>query len=173
MTYFFGELLSFGTIIRPLPLRQSGSRRVEDVSYRNRMSMVEVAPRCSRRNLLIGLGVSLGLNLTFSEISNASSAPSGTTVINSVLSAYGLPPLKDVSGYTIISEQFGNEAVEFATPSSWLVQRNALPSSSDEQFIQDSSAKLTVGTLTRIPEGRGSPLTVGDYRRAEVRLQFL
>lgn len=93
--------------------------------------------------------------------------PAASSVANSVLSAYGLPQLKDAKGMSIINSQFGRTAVEFQAPRSWVVQRNALPVP-DEGELLGSVARVTfAGSTSEIPEGRASPLTAGDYRRAE------
>jgi len=74
--------------------------------------------------------------------------PRPRTVLNGVLSGYGLPTVGDAKGITRVSEQYGdNIVVEFLIPASWLIVR-----------AQD---KRTVTS------GRSSGLTAGDYRRAE------
>mmetsp|Transcript_9983 Transcript_9983/g.30485 ORF Transcript_9983/g.30485 Transcript_9983/m.30485 type:complete len:259 (+) Transcript_9983:168-944(+) len=77
---------------------------------------------------------------------------SGRSVVNGVLSAYGLPQIPDKSGFTPILEQYGRDKiVEFIYPSSWLVVK--------EQAGIDRP---------RLDLDRVIPtITVGDYRKAE------
>lgn len=74
--------------------------------------------------------------------------PRARTVLNGVLSGYGLPNVGDAKGTTRVSEQYGdNIVVEFLVPASWLIVR-----------AQDKRTPTS---------GRTSGLTAGDYRRAE------
>lgn len=71
------------------------------------------------------------------------------TIINGVLSGYGLPNVRDEVGKTRVSEQYSdNIVVEFVIPSAWVVRR----------------AHERGGLLRR---GRVPAITAGDYRRSE------
>lgn len=87
----------------------------------------------------------------------------GRAIVNSILSGYGLPTLRDVSGFTPLLEQYERLVVQFQYPSAWIVQKNTMPftdSAGLTQYKGDTGAKRPV-------EGRASGLTAGDYRRAE------
>ena len=45
--------------------------------------------------------------------SQAGTSATGRTIVNGILSGYGLPTLKDVSGFTPILEQYGKLVVQF------------------------------------------------------------
>lgn len=75
-------------------------------------------------------------------------APPKETILNSVLSAYGLPTLSDKPGFSLLSHQYGRLIVQFEYPTAWVVNRGP-PS------------------LTTPTEGRTSTLSAADYRRAE------
>ena len=77
-----------------------------------------------------------------------SDVPNARTVLNSVLSGYGLPQVRDISGFIYVREQFNdNVVVEFEVPSAWVVRR-----AMDRRTAQ---------------RGRVSGLTAGNYRTAE------
>lgn len=85
---------------------------------------------------------------TYIEDGRCVDVPRPRTVLNGVLSGYGLPTVGDAKGTTRVSEQYGdNIVVEFLIPASWLIIR-----------AQDKSTPTS---------GRTSGLTAGDYRRAE------
>jgi hypothetical protein len=88
-------------------------------------------------------------------------------LINGVLSGYGLPTLKDVEGLAPLLEQYDRLVVELQHPSDWIIARNVLASSMDSDTIPESTARLSFGASSKPMEGRGSGLTVGDYRKAE------
>jgi len=122
--------------------------------------------RPSRRDFL-GSGSALVAAAVCTAAGAAQAASQITQdVINSVFGPTGLPLVKSPAGFTLVQAQYGKEAVEFVAPSGWLVQRNSLPQS-DEMNVQESSARVSTGTVERVPEGRKSPLTAGDYRKAE------
>lgn len=92
-------------------------------------------------------------------------APS-RSVLNSVLSAYGLPVLPDVSGFSPLLEQYDTLLVEFQYPTAWIIQRNLLPVT-DSFGLQQAGGSSFRGPVNAPMEGRASGLTVGDYRKAE------
>lgn len=70
------------------------------------------------------------------------------TVVNGVLSAYGLPTIREAVGYQTVVQQYGDSVVvTFQCPKSWVVRR----------ALDGNAAQL----------GRASGLTAGDYRRSE------
>mmetsp|Transcript_38194 Transcript_38194/g.93671 ORF Transcript_38194/g.93671 Transcript_38194/m.93671 type:complete len:266 (+) Transcript_38194:98-895(+) len=129
-----------------------------------------VAKRTSRREVMAGAVAAALATAAGVRPALALDSPTTNSVVNSMLGAYGLPNVKDAAGFTLITAQYGATAVEFLAPSAWIVQRNALPLSYDDANVQASAARLVragVGGTTEIPEGPASPLTAGDYRRAE------
>lgn len=101
----------------------------------------------------------------------AGDALSGRTVVNAALSAYGLPQFPDVGNATLTPclVQYGKTVVTFAYPPAWIVQRNTIPEQLDNKDAIPGSAATTRGADEEkdVPYGRVSPLTAGDYRRAE------
>lgn len=77
------------------------------------------------------------------DCNGASVAP--RTILNGVLSGYGIPTLSDVGGYSSMLEQYGNTVVQFIYPKAWVLAR---------------------AEIGRSGQGR-TGLSVGDYRRAE------
>lgn len=90
----------------------------------------------------------------------------GRSIVNSVLSAYGLPTLRDVSGFTPLLEQYDKLVVEFQYPSAWVVQRNVMPVA-DSAGLSQANGRMSMGSSRAPMEGRASGLTAGDYRKAE------
>ena len=90
----------------------------------------------------------------------------GRSIVNSVLSAYGLPNLRDVSGFTPLLEQYDKLVVEFQYPSAWIVQRNVMPVA-DAAGLSQANGRMSMGAARAPMEGRASGLTAGDYRKAE------
>lgn len=129
-------------------------------------------PSKSRRDCLRLIASVAGVSV-FSVLGNFFPVDSATagipaareTILNSVLGAYGLPTLKDVSGFTPLTLQYGKLVVQFRYPSSWVVARNVAPSK------DPSYAPIYNGGMSGASDapllGRTSGLTVGDYRRAE------
>jgi hypothetical protein len=101
------------------------------------------------------------------HIARAATSASGRQLVNGVLSAYGLPQLRDVDGFTPLLEQYARLVVQFQYPSAWIVARNVLASETDSADIAQSTARLSFGSSAQPMEGRASGLTVGDYRKAE------
>eukprot|EP00188_Purpureofilum_apyrenoidigerum_P005976 Plantae.Rhodophyta-Purpureofilum_apyrenoidigerum.ctg8480.p1 GENE.Plantae.Rhodophyta-Purpureofilum_apyrenoidigerum.ctg8480~~Plantae.Rhodophyta-Purpureofilum_apyrenoidigerum.ctg8480.p1 ORF type:complete len:257 (-),score=48.61 Plantae.Rhodophyta-Purpureofilum_apyrenoidigerum.ctg8480:126-896(-) len=103
----------------------------------------------SRRVFLSSVAAGL---LTAAATPVAADPVSGRSVVNGVLSAYGLPQIPDKSGFTPVLEQYGKDKiVEFIYPSSWLVVK--------EQAGIDRP---------RLDLDRIFPtITIGDYRKAE------
>lgn len=101
----------------------------------------------------------------------AGDALSGRTVVNAALSAYGLPQFPDVGNATLTPclVQYGRTVVTFAYPPAWIVQRNSIPEEAVSKDAIPGSAATTRGADVEkdVPYGRVSPLTAGDYRRAE------
>ncbi|KAJ1476928.1 hypothetical protein T484DRAFT_3058615 [Baffinella frigidus] len=73
---------------------------------------------------------------------------SGKSLVNGVLSAYGLPQFADSKGFTPFLQQFKETIVEFSYPSSWVV---------------NNKAKFADSGLKDGPTG----ITCSDYRTAE------
>lgn len=90
----------------------------------------------------------------------------GRSIVNSILSGYGLPTLRDVSGFTPLLEQYDKLVVQFQYPSAWIVQRNVMPVA-DSAGLSQASGRLSMGASRTPMEGRASGLTAGDYRKAE------
>lgn len=105
------------------------------------------APRLTRRS--VGYLLALASQATMPvEAGHCVDVPRPRTVLNGVLSGYGLPTVGDAKGTTRVSEQYGdNIVVEFLIPASWLIIR-----------AQDKRTPTS---------GRTSGLTAGDYRHAE------
>lgn len=122
-------------------------------------------PQTSRRTFLIHLAALTALP-TLSHLPASAAPATGRSIVNSVLSAYGLPTLRDVSGFTPLVEQYDRLVVEFQYPSAWIVQRNVLPVSDDAGLTQ-ANGRMSMGGMNAPMEGRSSGLTVGDYRKAE------
>lgn len=101
----------------------------------------------------------------------AGDALSGRTVVNAALSAYGLPQFPDVGSATLTPclVQYGKTVVTFAYPPAWIVQRNSIPEQPTNKDAIPGSAATARGAEEEqdVPYGRVSPLTAGDYRRAE------
>ncbi|OSX74998.1 hypothetical protein BU14_0258s0003 [Porphyra umbilicalis] len=101
----------------------------------------------------------------------AADALSGRTVVNAALSAYGLPQFPDVGNATLtpLLVQYGKTVVTFAYPPAWIVQRNSIPDVPTSKDAIPGSAATTKGASEErdVPYGRVSPLTAGDYRKAE------
>mmetsp|Transcript_5147 Transcript_5147/g.10892 ORF Transcript_5147/g.10892 Transcript_5147/m.10892 type:complete len:306 (+) Transcript_5147:25-942(+) len=113
--------------------------------------------RISRRAALHTASGALGLILFQSAFDiNPAKAVAQRTIVNGVLAGYGLPQLPDVAGFSPKLAQFDNIVVEFTYPSSWV------PSNAGSKSAAARSA-----------EGRASPLTVADYRRAEGAAVYL
>mmetsp|Transcript_41675 Transcript_41675/g.83529 ORF Transcript_41675/g.83529 Transcript_41675/m.83529 type:complete len:287 (+) Transcript_41675:1-861(+) len=117
--------------------------------------------RLARRDLLESLGTVTSSSLLLSVIGQSPSPAaadvqlqygsgsfSGTSVVNGVLSAYGLPQLPNSKGFTPFLQQFKDTVVEFKYPSNWVV---------------NNKAKFAESGLKNGPTG----ITVSDYRTAE------
>ncbi len=90
--------------------------------------------------------------------------PTTRTVVNGVLSAYGLPTLRDTPGFSPLVEQYGSgEVVEFLYPSAWVVARSVGRGTAAEL----NPTVLSKGQKGSPQQGRSSGLTAGDYRRSE------
>lgn len=98
---------------------------------------------------------------------DAKTSNTGRQMVNGVLSAYGLPQLRDVDGFTPLLEQYARLVVQFQYPSAWIVQRNVLGAESNSADIAQSTSRLSFGSSAEPMEGRASGLTAGDYRKAE------
>lgn len=108
------------------------------------------------------------LSLATTLLPSAAPAASGRQVVNGVLSAYGLPQLKDVEGFTPLLEQYARLVIEFQYPSAWIVARNVIASSDrNSADIAQSTGGLSFGTSSEPMSGRTASLTAGDYRKAE------
>mmetsp|Transcript_12447 Transcript_12447/g.22485 ORF Transcript_12447/g.22485 Transcript_12447/m.22485 type:complete len:282 (+) Transcript_12447:1160-2005(+) len=79
-------------------------------------------------------------------------AVSNRSIVNGVLSGYGLPQLPDVAGFSPLLYQFGDIVVQFDYPSSWIVST-----------VGESSASVNISSRMKAV----APLSVSDYRRAE------
>lgn len=99
------------------------------------------------------------------EAADAATPAAKETILNSILGAYGLPTLRDTSGFTPLTQQYGRLVVQFVYPSAWVVQRNVAPTKDPSRVPVSNDG--TSGASDSPLEGRGSGLTVGDYRRAE------
>jgi hypothetical protein len=121
-------------------------------------------PDASRRALLRLVALVAASTALSTEQAQASNV-SGRQLVNGVLSGYGLPTIKDVTGLVPLLEQYNKLIVSFDYPADWLTQRNVLPATEDA--IAMSTSKLTFGSSLTPMEGRASGLTVGDYRKAE------
>lgn len=106
------------------------------------------------------------VDISTCEKVEASTRASNETIINSVLSAYGLPTLADKKGFTLLTQQYGRLVVQFQYPSSWVVARNVAPSSDPAEQRAAGDAQ-GMGFASSPLEGRASGLTAADYRRAE------
>lgn len=93
--------------------------------------------------------------------STAAAAPK-ETIINSVLSGYGLPTISDKRGFSLLTAQYGKLVVQFEHPSAWVVNRVAR----DSTMLPSTSNGLNNVNMTPL-QGRASGLTASDYRRAE------
>lgn len=98
---------------------------------------------CIRHFLLTAAVSALSLDISHPLASQAKTAPK-ETIINSVLSAYGLPTISDKAGFSLLTEQYGSVVIQFEHPIAWVVTRSPTPLL-----------------------GRASGLTASDYRRAE------
>jgi len=107
----------------------------------------------SRRAALLSLALLLPA-LHGAALANAAPV-SGRSVVNGVLSAYGLPNMPDTKGFTPVLEQFGNLVVRFSHPSSWITVK----------------AKMSEGGS--ISRGRRPLINVGDFRKAEGATLFV
>lgn len=130
-------------------------------------SSPQPSPPLSRRDCLHRFALTLA-STTAAFLPHPSKAEmaKGRSIVNSILSGYGLPTLPDVSGFTPLLEQYDRLVVQFQYPSAWIVQRNVLPVS-DALGLTQASARMKKGASMRPMEGRASGLTAGDYRRAE------
>jgi len=108
-----------------------------------------------RRDVLKMGGTAVVLGCLVLKVPQAA-AVAQRTIVNGVLSAYGLPQLPDISGFSPMLAQFDSVVVEFTYPSSWV------PSNAGSKSAAARSA-----------EGRASPLSVADYRRAEGAAVYL
>lgn len=123
------------------------------------------SPQTSRRTLLIHLASLIPVAAL--PLPRALAAPAtGRSIVNSVLSAYGLPNLRDVSGFTPLLEQYNRLVVEFQYPSAWIIQRNVLPVPDRAGLVQ-ANGRMSLGAINTPMEGRASGLTASDYRKAE------
>lgn len=93
--------------------------------------------------------------------STAAAAPK-ETIINSVLSGYGLPTISDKRGFSLLTAQYGKLVVQFEHPSAWVVNRVVR----DSTTLPSTSNDLNNVNMTPL-QGRASGLTASDYRRAE------
>lgn len=127
-----------------------------------------VSRRACLRQLAAAVSVLAGALLPSGD-SGSTAALAGAskqTIVNSVLSGYGLPTMRDVRGFTSLTQQYGRLVVQFQYPSAWVVQRNVAPSK-DKSQIQSSPTRNAPGMADAPMEGRASGLTAADYRRAE------
>lgn len=133
----------------------------------------QTSPNITRRACLrqvatlVGIfAINVGFQWSFeTKFANAATPAARETIINSVLGAYGLPTLKDTSGFTPLTQQYGRLVVQFLYPSAWVIQRNVAPTSDPSRIpVSNNGAS---GASDSPLEGRASGLTVGDYRRAE------
>lgn len=97
---------------------------------------------------------------------HAGTNATGRTIVNGILSGYGLPTLRDVSGFTPILAQYGALVVRFQYPSAWVVSRNVAPVA-DSSGLTQANGRMSMGAADAPVEGRSSGLTAGDYRKAE------
>lgn len=118
---------------------------------------------CSRRTILKALSL---VALTTFPSPPPARAVSSRSVINSILSAYGLPTIRDISGYSPLLEQYATLVVQFQYPSAWIINRTLAPVA-DRDGLRQANGLMSRGTPNVPLEGRTSGLTVGDYRRAE------
>ena len=72
--------------------------------------------------LLIGVKTA---NAEEAMIQYGSGSFTSKSLVNGVLSAYGLPQFADTKGYTPFLQQFKETIVEFSYPSSWVVNNKA------------------------------------------------
>ncbi len=112
---------------------------------------IRLTPSCSavsRRAVVTRLLALCTLPGVSAQAAGIGNTPNARTVLNGVLSAYGLPQFRDVAGFVVVREQYDdNIVVEFEVPAAWVVRRAA-----DRRGAQ---------------RGRVSGLTAGDYRLAE------
>lgn len=102
-------------------------------------------PSLPRRRLF---HLALALAAISSPPAHASTVPAARTLLNGVLSGYGLPNVADATGTVPVVQQYGDAVVvRFFVPRSWVVRR-----AFDARTAQ---------------QGRASGLTAGDYRRGE------
>lgn len=133
-------------------------------------SPANLTRRACLRHIATLIGTSAVLNVpalwnSTTEFANAATPTARETILNSVLGAYGLPTLKDKSGFTPLTQQYGRLVVQFLYPSAWVVQRNVAPTKDPSRVpVANNGAS---GASDAPLEGRASGLTVGDYRRAE------
>lgn len=120
-----------------------------------------------RRVAAITTSIATAISITddHSRRASAGQAAPNKTIVNSILSAYGLPTLPDVRGFTPLTQQYARLVVQFQYPSAWVVQRNVAPKTDSAGLLVGSSG--VVGPGDSPLEGRASGLTAADYRRAE------
>ncbi|KAJ8908984.1 hypothetical protein NDN08_005684 [Rhodosorus marinus] len=105
----------------------------------------------SRRTVLLSTVSVVGGLLGGAQQASAD-AVSGRSVVNGVLSAYGLPQIPDKGGFTPILEEYGSDKiVEFLYPSAWLVTK-------EQSGIDRPRLNLDRVVPT---------INIGDYRKAE------
>lgn len=159
--------------ILPISKLSGGLKRSSSTTGKNVSSRAEIL--VSRRAYLHHLGgVACAFLITeYIErllrecvVAEAATPPSKETIINSVLSAYGLPTIADKRGFTLLTQQYGRLVVQFQYPSAWVVTRNVAPSSDPAELpIAGDASNIS---FSKAPlEGRASGLTASDYRRAE------
>ena len=95
--------------------------------------------------LLIGVKTA---NAEEAMIQYGSGSFTGKSLVNGVLSAYGLPQFADTKGFTPFLQQFKETIVEFSYPSSWVVNNKA-------KFAESGLRNGQTG------------ITCSDYRTAE------
>lgn len=99
---------------------------------------------------------------TLMPSASTAAAPPKETIINSVLSGYGLPTISDKRGFSLLTAQYGKLVVQFEHPSAWVVNRVAR----DSTTLPSTTSDLNNVKITPL-QGRASGLTASDYRRAE------
>lgn len=151
------ERTAFAT---PVPAARGRCTSRRTARPRRSLQMQSNGPSVSRRHASLTLALLAGSILPSSSSNPAwAASPPARTVVNGVLSAYGLPTLADVKGFSPLLEQYSTgEVVQFLYPSAWIVSRALGPSINPTSLAARSDAPQ---------RGRTPTLTVGDYRRAE------
>lgn len=156
--------------VQPVPLVSSNNAclphhplaQPRTVACASRPTSSSVPRRTLLRNLA-GLVLATAATAGTAEPASAQVA-TGRKIVNSILSGYGLPILKEQEGFTPLVQQYGRLVVEFQFPSAWIVSRSVAPTADASGLIR---AGASVGNAEAPLEGRASGLTAGDYRKAE------